>query len=153
VHTVLGEFVSEVQTLRISGQLTGTTAASLAHEARTTAAEAAQQFHRAKAASTESHEPAQTTTAAATTIATTATTPAEDAPTQTAPTRQGATTSVQADGTPQQNDRGSDGISDSPWPRGHGHGYGHGHGAEASAWWTALRNWVDSNSRGGDGNG
>lgn len=49
MSAVLGEFVSEVKTLKNSGQLGSTTAAQLERTARATAARAAGQLHRTQA--------------------------------------------------------------------------------------------------------
>jgi hypothetical protein len=150
VHTVLGEFVSEVQALKTSGQLTGSAAESLDREARTTAAQAAEQLHRAKPA-TKPKESTPTSVAAPVTMtADTATTPSTPAAAATpSPTASGAGTGpATAGGTAQQqNGQGTD-DSNSPWS-GHGHGYGHRHDAAGSAWWTALRNWIASSGAGG----
>lgn len=45
VRAVLGEFVSNIRTLRASGQLSGATAGRLGREARAAAAQAARQLH------------------------------------------------------------------------------------------------------------
>jgi hypothetical protein len=142
VHAVLGEFVSEIQTLKTSGQLAGTIAASLDHEAHTTAAQAAERLHPAKPPETKPKTTAETTTAATSTIAATPTTPAVGT-TPTAPTAPVNSTPSSADGTPEQNDQGSDSQR-----TGHGHRYGAG----ASGWWTAVRNWIESQPGGGGGN-
>ncbi|HEX3616957.1 MAG TPA: hypothetical protein VHU61_10490 [Solirubrobacteraceae bacterium] len=148
MHAVLGEFVSEVQTLEIAGQLTGTTAANLEHEARTTAAQAAERLRPAKPANTKPRATTRTTAATTTTpdapapaaAGVTPTPPAADA----TPTPPADTTRSAAGGAPGQSDQGSD----SPW-RGHGPGHGHRHDAGFTAWWTAVRHWIDSSAQSG----
>jgi hypothetical protein len=152
VDAVMGDFVSEVQTLKSSGQLTAGTAGSLAREARLTAAQASLQLRPAKSKGGTARATTQTSTAPASvtpatqTAPTTAPTTAAD-PAQTPATSQ-ATTPASA-GVQQQNDQG-DG-SDSPWP-GHGYGRGYGrYGGGYAAWLSALRNWIYSNSNGAGG--
>ena len=62
VHAVLGEFVSEVDTLRTSGQLSHATANNLTGEARATAGAASRQLHathRARADGAKHHPKTQ----------------------------------------------------------------------------------------------
>jgi hypothetical protein len=165
VHAVLGDFVSEVRTLKTAGQLTGTTAVNLDGEAHAAAAQAKRQLHAAKSASAEPGATTQTSTAPAAADATApttptvppsdaTTTPAPARPSPTAPTPKATTSTPPAAGaTSQQDDQGGDG-SGAPWPgrgHGHGHGYGHSYGSHAAAWWSALRNWFHSQSGAGNG--
>jgi hypothetical protein len=157
VHAVLGEFVSEVQTLEIAGQLTRTTAANLEHEARTTAAQAAERLRPAKPANTKPQATTRTTAATTTTPDAPAAAAAGVTPTPPAtgatpapaaadatPTPPADTTRSAAGAAPGQSDQGSD----SPW-RGHGPGHGHRHDAGFTGWWTAVRHWIDSSAQSG----
>jgi hypothetical protein len=148
VHAVLGEFVAEVQTLKTSGQLTGTTAGRLDSRARTTAEQAAQQLHPAKVAAAQANAATQTITTPA--AANPATPPKPTPGANSNPAPAGNPPSPAAT-TPQPNDQGSVGPAPPSPGHGHGHGYGHRLGEGSSSWWTAVRNWINANSGGGGG--
>jgi hypothetical protein len=147
VHAVLGEFVAEVQTLKTTGQLTGTTAGRLDSEARTTAEQAAEQLHPAKVATVQPNAATHTTTTPAVANAATPPTPTHGAIPNPAPTSSADNPPSNAATAPQQNDQGNGGST----PPSPGHGYGHRLGEGGSSWWTAVRNWINANSGGGGG--
>lgn len=133
VHADLGEFVSDVETLTTSGQLSRTTAGRLDREARATAAQAAVQLHQKPAT--------QGTTIATATSATasSATQPADPTPsaghpappvknTPPPPNQKPPTHNRAKQKPPKQNDQGhqGDGTDGPTWPDpGHQHGHGH----------------------------
>lgn len=118
VHAALGEFVSEVRTLTISGQLSATTAGQLDQQARTTARQAAKQLH--PAIKVQKNTATTTTQAVATTA---------EPPTVSSPATQTASSPPATHSDPGQDDD----RSGSTWPRHHGHGYERGYGHDGGS--------------------
>ncbi len=131
VHSVLGEFVSDVQTLTAAGQLSPTTAGRLDRAARATAAQAARQLHPA------SKVPARTasTTTQATGPGTTTSPPVTNPPAvkSTPPTQHDP---PPASGNPAgQANQGYNGSE--PAQPGHGPRHDHGHWQAHDGWSVA----------------
>lgn len=149
VHAVLGEFVSDVQTLTTSGQLSRSSAHRLAREARATAAQAAHELH-PKAATTA--DASATTTQPATTI--TASTPAAGPTPATKTTANTPARPPVRQHNPRQGPHGPALTPPKPGPR-HGHRHGHGGrpaghgGAEKKNIARAWAKWPDGATGGG----
>jgi hypothetical protein len=140
VHAALGEFVSDVKTLKTSGQLSGAVAGRLDRAARATAAQAARQLHPATAAKGASGT--STVTTATQTTDPAATTQAADPATTTSPAANPTPPHGPPPGAANDQPQGNRcyGVPRASLP-GHGHGPAHGH----KGWWRI----VQSNGAGG----
>lgn len=137
VSAVLGEFVSEVNTLKQSGQLRGTTAARLERAARATAASAARRLHpkatHPAATASSGSSGSQTSTAAdpatTTTAPASASTPGQMSNSDTGPAQADTNPALPAGADPAlPADAKKQKSCSSPWSGHHHHGRGLGHG-------------------------
>jgi hypothetical protein len=136
VHAALGEFVSDVKTLKTSGQLSGAVAGRLDRAARATAAQAARQLHPATAANGATR--ASTVTTATRTTDPATTTQAADPATTTAPAANPMPPHGPPPGAANAQPQGNPcaGVPGVSLP-GHGHGDGHAHGHKG--WWRIVQ--------------